>query len=186
MHHETLDKLNIDSTIEGKQTAVKYYAEKELFKAKDNTPVGNTVFCKSHEGNHWKCVCDTHGTLRFPDTDTQDRLVITSEVASREYLDYLRSCKISYIATGKGHIDLAKAVGHMSVSSGAAPIQKPSFSFSLCDITCSHVLFVLLYTQDKFTDYEKDSINIILCHHHDGSKRTEYEKRKDSRRPRLA
>lgn len=109
-YYEALDILNIDSTIEGKQTAVKHYAEKESFKAKDSTPVGKNDFYKSHGGNHWECICDTHGTLCFPDTDTKDRLVITSEDASKEYLNYLKSRGISYIAVGQGYIDLVKAV----------------------------------------------------------------------------
>ena len=43
-------------------------------------------------------------------TENNDRLCIVSEDASTEYLDYLRNLGISYIASGKGSIDLKRAV----------------------------------------------------------------------------
>lgn len=109
-YYISLKELNIDASIEGKGTAIKHYAEKELFKPTDATPVGKTEFYRAHDGNHWEAIADTHGTLRYPDSDTEDRLVLTSEGASKEYLEYLRSRGISYIAVGKGHIDLTRAL----------------------------------------------------------------------------
>lgn len=109
-YYESLNELNVDTGIEGKGTAVKHYAEPGTFQPKDATPVGKTDFYKSHDAKHWDVICDTHGTLRYPASDTKDRLVLTSEDASKEYLDYLKSKGISYIAVGKDHIDLAKAL----------------------------------------------------------------------------
>lgn len=109
-YYESLNELSIDTAIEGKGTAVKHYAVPGPFHSQDPTPVGKTCFFKSHTARHWDAVCDTHGTLRYPDTDSSDRLVLTSELATNEYLDYLRHRGISYIATGKGHIDLARAL----------------------------------------------------------------------------
>lgn len=109
-YYEALGELDIDTSIEGKGTAVKHYAEPERFLSKDATPVGKTDFYKSHEAKHWDVICDTHGTLRYSDYDTKERLVLTSEQASNEYLNYLKSREISYIAVGKDHIDLAKAL----------------------------------------------------------------------------
>lgn len=109
-YYESLNEFNIDSSIEGKGTAVKHYAEKETFKPTDKTPIGKTDSFCSHDGNHWEVIADTYGTLVYPETDSKDRLVLTSELASKEYLDFLRNKGISYIAVGKEHIDLAKAL----------------------------------------------------------------------------
>ena len=109
-YYDSLSELNVDTSIEGKGTAVKHYAEKETFVPKDNTPVGKTDFFRSHDGNHWDVIADTHGTLVYPESDTKDRLVLISESASKEYLYFLRDKGISYIAVGKEHIDLAKAL----------------------------------------------------------------------------
>jgi len=109
-YYEALNELDIDTSIEGKGTAIKHYAEPEPFQPVHNTPIGKTDFYKSHQSEHWEVICDTHGTLRYPESDTKERLVLTSEDASTEYLNYLKDRGISYIAVGKGHIDLAKAL----------------------------------------------------------------------------
>ena len=43
-YYEALEMLCIDTTIEGKTTAVNHYAEKELFVPKDTTAVGREEF----------------------------------------------------------------------------------------------------------------------------------------------
>jgi 2,5-diamino-6-(ribosylamino)-4(3H)-pyrimidinone 5'-phosphate reductase len=96
-YYKSLAELNIDTSIEGKGTAVKHYAEPCAFQPADTTLVGKTDFYKSHGGNHWEAICDTRGTLRYPDSDTKDRLVLTCERASKEYLNYLKTREISYI-----------------------------------------------------------------------------------------
>lgn len=55
---------------------------------------------------------DTKGTLlwRTNRVDGKPLVVVTSEKVSAEYLDYLKSKKISYIACGAEKIDLKKAV----------------------------------------------------------------------------
>jgi hypothetical protein len=109
-YYEALEMLCIDTTIEGKTTAVNHYAEKELFVPKDATPVGKEEFYRSHDAKRWEAVVDTHGTLRWPEGDTPDRICIVSQQASCEYLDYLRRRGISYIATGEEAIDLNRAI----------------------------------------------------------------------------
>ncbi len=109
-YYESLKELNIDASVEGKGTAVKHYAEPVPFKATDNATIGKADFYRSHGGNHWEVVADTRGTLVFPESDTKGRLVLTSEMASKEYLEYLRKHNTSYIAVGKEKIDLAKAL----------------------------------------------------------------------------
>ena len=57
---------------------------------------------------------DTHGTLLWDDNTTEifgrPLLMILSERASQEYLDYLKSKHISYITTGRDGIDLVAAM----------------------------------------------------------------------------
>lgn len=109
-YYDALRELSVDSTIEGHLTAVKHYAEPEPFKADDGRQVGKPDFFRAHGGNHWEVVADTHGTLVFPEHDTPDRLVLTGEKALQEYLDFLRGRNISYIAVGRDHIDLERAL----------------------------------------------------------------------------
>lgn len=109
-YYKALAALNVDTTVEGKVTALKHYAEKQPFVAEDKTPVGKEDVFKACDGTGWEVVADTHGTLRWPDSDTPSRVCLVSEDAPKEYLDYLRGRGTSYIATGKGGIDLARAV----------------------------------------------------------------------------
>ena len=121
-YYEALEMLCIDTTIEGKTTAVNHYAEKEPFVPQDPTPVGREEFFKSHDAKSWEAVTDTHGTLRWPDDDTPDRICIVSQQASREYLNYLRERGISYIATGDNSIDLSRALSILQFEFGSERI----------------------------------------------------------------
>ena len=109
-YYKALAALNVDTRVEGKVTALKHYAEKQPFVAEDKTPVGKEDVFKACDGTGWEVVADTHGTLRWPDSDTPSRVCLVSEDAPKEYLDYLRGRGTLYIATGKGGIDLARAV----------------------------------------------------------------------------
>lgn len=118
-YYEALEMLCIDTTIEGKTTAVNHYAEKELFMPKDTTAVGREEFYKSHDAKNWEAVVDTLGTLRWPENDSPNRICIVSQQASREYLDYLRERGISYIATGEKGIDLSRALSILQFEFGS-------------------------------------------------------------------
>ena len=109
-YYKALAALNVDTTVEGKVTALKHYAEKQPFVAVNKTPIGKEDVFKACDGTGWDGVADTHGTLLWPDSDTPSRVCLVSEDAPKEYLDYLRGRDTSYIATGKGGIDLARAV----------------------------------------------------------------------------
>ena len=121
-YYEALEMLCIDTTIEGKTTAVNHYAEKELFVPRDSTPVGKETFYRSHDSRKWEAVVDTRGPLRWPEDDTPDRICILSQQASREYLDYLRERGISYIATGSDKIDLSRALTILQCEFGSERI----------------------------------------------------------------
>ena len=121
-YYEALEMLCIDTTIEGKTTALNHYAEKELFVPRDSTLVGKEEFYRSHDSRKWEAVVDTRGTLRWPEDDTPDRICILSQQASHEYLDYLRERGISYIATGSEKIDLSRALTILQCEFGSERI----------------------------------------------------------------
>ncbi len=121
-YYEALEMLCIDTTIEGKTTAVNHYAEKERFVPQDAAPVGKEEFYRSHDAKRWEAVVDTRGTLRWSEDDTPDRICIVSQQASREYLDYLRQRGISYIVTGEKAIDLSRALSILQCEFGSERI----------------------------------------------------------------
>ena len=96
--------------VEGKTTAVMHYADPGVFTGGDETPVGEPCFFKASDSETWHVVTDTKGTLLWPETTEKSRLCLVSEKASRGYLEYLKCRGISYIAVGKGAIDLKKAL----------------------------------------------------------------------------
>lgn len=75
-YYKALAALNVDTTVEGKVTALKHYAEKQPFVAVDKTPVGKEDVFKACDGTDWEVVADTHGTLRWPDSDTPSRVCL--------------------------------------------------------------------------------------------------------------
>ena len=97
--------------INGKTTNAMHYAESGVFEPKNYCACGESFF-KAEDAAGYQICMDTKGTLLW-NTNRVDRkplIVVTSEKASTEYLDYLKSKKISYIACGTEKIDLKKAV----------------------------------------------------------------------------
>lgn len=109
-YYAVLDELACDTMVEGKTTAVMHYAEPGVFTGGNETSVGEPCFFKASDSETWHVVTDTKGTLLWPETTEKSRLYLVSEKASRGYLDYLKCRGISYIAVGKGAIDLEKAL----------------------------------------------------------------------------
>ena len=105
-----LDSLNAPTRISGRVTAEAEMAKKGRFTPKETEPVGKTSFKKNQEAKGYDVICDTKGTLLW-EKPTGPLLVLTSEQASIEYLDYLDSLGISWIAAGKDRIDLKEAMG---------------------------------------------------------------------------
>ena len=97
--------------INGKTTNAMHYAESGVFEAKNYHACGETFF-KAEDAAGYQVCMDTKGTLlwRSNRVDGKPLVVVTSEKASAEYLDYLKSKGISYIASGAEKIDLKKAV----------------------------------------------------------------------------
>lgn len=119
-YYDTLADLNAPSRVSGRVTAQLEMSLAGEFKAKNNQPVGKEAFSKAASAEGYEIVMDTMGTLLWED-DTNSRrplLIVTSEKASREYLDYLEGRHISWIACGKDRIDLKRVCEILSEEFG--------------------------------------------------------------------
>lgn len=108
-YYDILNKLEPDACLEGRVSRQKHYALPEPFTTTDKTAIGaESVNNCVHEGRI-EVAIDTHGTLRWPSSAAADNLlVVTDENCPRTYHEYLKAAGISYIATGKEGIDLAR------------------------------------------------------------------------------
>lgn len=110
-YYDTLNELECDSTLEGRVTKQIHYALSEPFVAVNATPIGHEAFHKAADGNRFDIALDTHGTLRWPETAAENRLlVITDEQCPQAYHDYLTENGMSWIAVGADGIDLERAM----------------------------------------------------------------------------
>ena len=110
-YYKTLSAINTPTTVSGRVTAELEMAEQGFFKAKDNTAYGKEGFSKKADAPGYEVVVDSKGKLlwSYCSDESKPYLIITSENASREYLDYLDGQNISWIACGKGKADIKRA-----------------------------------------------------------------------------
>lgn len=110
-YYEALDFYDLDATFSGKVTAVMHMAEPGTYVPADPSPVGENCWHKAVEDDCWTVVADTRGSLIWKDNmvDEQPLVVVLSQQAPGQYLDYLEDKQISYIVSGKDSIDLAGA-----------------------------------------------------------------------------
>ncbi|WP_283587810.1 RibD family protein [Limosilactobacillus viscerum] len=111
-YYATLNSLDAPSRISGRVTAETELTGGGKFKANGDAQLGKEDFAKNAAAGSYNIVMDTKGSLLWGNDDgaTQPHLIITSEQVSPEYLDYLNEKGISWIATGKEHIDLGRAL----------------------------------------------------------------------------
>lgn len=130
-YYETLNALNVPTTVSGRVTAELEMAEPGAFKAADAAPFGKEGFSKKTAAQGYEIVVDTHGKLLWQDAAGMEKpyLIITCEQVSKEYLRYLDEKNISWIACGKERAKLARAaeilyeefgVKRMGIVGGAA------------------------------------------------------------------
>ena len=100
-YYTTLDEINVPTTVSGRVTAELEMAESGEFHAKNTESYGKEGFSKKADATGYEVIIDTNG---------KPYLIVTSEKVSKEYLDYLDGQNISWIACGKEHVDLARAV----------------------------------------------------------------------------
>ena len=112
-YYDALEQLDCPTTIEGRVTMQMHFALPEPFVAASSEPIGHTAFHKATEGKPgYDVAIDTHGKLRWPANEQhgQPLLVIACADCPKEYFDTLDCQGISWIAVGKNHIDLEKAM----------------------------------------------------------------------------
>lgn len=111
-YYEALESLACPSMLMGRVTMQMHYAIPEPFKPNDATPIGCEMFHIAHKSNAYCIGIDTHGKLQWGENefDGQALLVITDEACPKSYHDRLTEQGISWIATGKNGINLARAM----------------------------------------------------------------------------
>ena len=119
-YYQTLEALQAPTTFSGRVTAQLEMALTGEFQASDPTPVGKEAFSRKADAPGYEIVVDTHGKLLWPDAGEPEKplLILTSEQAPREYLTYLDSRNISWIAAGRERIDLARAAEILAAEFG--------------------------------------------------------------------
>ena len=120
-YYAALEELDLPSTLSGRVTAQLEMSLPGVFQTQKNEPFGQEGFSKKAAAKGYEIIADTRGTLLWEeDIDAaKPHLIITSESVSREYLDYLDERHISWIACGKGRIDLTRAVEILAEAFGA-------------------------------------------------------------------
>ncbi len=112
-YYQTLDSLEAPTNLSGRVTAQLEMAEDGTFQAKHpSEAIGKESFSKKRSAGSYQVVVDTKGVLLWQDDSKNEALliIITSTRVSKEYLEYLDSLHISWIACGEKHIDLHRAV----------------------------------------------------------------------------
>ena len=110
-YYETLEALNTPTTVSGRVTALLELAQDGQFQSSDSKVLGHEAFSKKTDADGYCVVVDTKGTLLWthPKELSQPLIVVTGTNVHQDYLDYLDSENISWIAVGTDKIDLAKA-----------------------------------------------------------------------------
>ena len=111
-YYDALNQLDCPSTLMGRVTMQMHYALPEPFMADDKTPIGSELHHAAIATKGYLVAIDTMGKLCWPQNqfDGLPLLVITSEDCPKEYHDILTQQQISWIATGRGRIDLPRAM----------------------------------------------------------------------------
>ena len=109
-YYNSLASLKCATTLMGRTTMEMHYTDGTHFVAVDPTPIGMEDFRINRESDDYTISLDSHGTLNITtaEVDDQPLLVVVSEDAPAEYVAKLDSLGISWIATGKGRVDLVR------------------------------------------------------------------------------
>ena len=124
-YYDALERLNCPTTIEGRVTMQMHFALPEPFVAVSPEPLGHMAWHRAADGKPgYDVAIDTHGRLRWPanEQNGQPLLVIACEDCPKAYFDALDAQGISWIAVGKGRIDLARAVDMLNAEFGVERI----------------------------------------------------------------
>ena len=110
-YYKTLDSFHAPTHLSGRVTAEKEMALKGKFHPNDDKSLGREDYFMASEKEGYEVVVDSKGTLLWEDQEKEENplLVLTSEDVTLSYLNYLKERHISYIATGKGKVNLIRA-----------------------------------------------------------------------------
>lgn len=119
-YYEILNSFEADGALSGRVTAELEMAEPGKFVIKNSEEAGVECFSVKRKGLSYQIVTDTHGTLLWKDDHKSEEplIIIMSETAKKEYLEYLDSLGISWIVTGKDKIDIPRAMEILSSEFG--------------------------------------------------------------------
>lgn len=113
-YYIALDRLGKFSKLSGRVTTVLECpaVKEETAASTTGTPVGHEAFFVCRKADEYAITVDTHGKIRWKSNEADGHPVISivTEDVSEEYLDSLTAQGISWIASGKGHINLRRAV----------------------------------------------------------------------------
>lgn len=118
-YYTSLGSLMCPSTLIGRVTMQTHYTDGSAFLSQSKETVGKAInVAKQSEG--YFIVADTRGTLNITanEYDGTPLLVVMSEDAPADYAAHLAQIGASYIAAGKGKIDLAKVSEALSTKFG--------------------------------------------------------------------
>ncbi len=110
-YYKTLDALNVEAELSGPVTAQLEMAEEGSFSPENPEVFGREGFSKKAESDAYSVVVDTKGSLLWPDQSESRAplVIITSVQVTKEYLAYLDTKHISWIACGEDRINLVRA-----------------------------------------------------------------------------
>lgn len=109
-YYSVLNSLNTPTTVSGRVTAELEMALSWNFMPRNMDTIGKEDFSKKVDAKGYSVVVDTKGTLLWSDNASSSNplVIVTSEQVRKEYLDYLDTRNISWIACGKEKIDLVR------------------------------------------------------------------------------
>lgn len=110
-YYATLDQLNAPTRVSGRVTAQTEINGGQLDHA-DGPAYDHERFAKHSDSHEFEIIADTHGKLRWgkENSTSHPHLILTSEDVPADYLKSLDAANICWIAAGKGHIDLKRAM----------------------------------------------------------------------------
>ena len=108
-YYSALDSLSSPVRISGRVTAETEMAEGKYERQGSSSPYGKEGWSKKCDSSGCDVIIDTKGTLRWGESE-RSLLIVMSEDTDEEYLEYLEERNISWIVTGKGKVDLPRAM----------------------------------------------------------------------------
>ncbi len=111
-YYTALDSFGTCSKLTGRVTAALECTAVASETEAKGTPVSEEIFHKTADSDEYSIVVDTRGRLQIASdiADGHPLLVIMSEDVPENHLETLREKKVSYIVTGKGNINLRRAM----------------------------------------------------------------------------